>query len=661
LRTGFHGARITVTAVLTTLLVSSSFAQDPPDDPQEPLPDLEDLMNVQVSSLARKDQALGDVPAALSVVRGEDIQRMGVTSIPEALRGVPGMQVGRSRSGTWAVSARGFNDNLSNKLLVLVDGRSVYSPLHSGVFWDVQDAFLDDVDRIEVIRGPGGTIWGSNAINGVVNVTTKDAEQTQGLLLVGGAGTEERGFGGIRYGFKAGDDHHMRIWAKYVARDDAADGVDPDERARDAWRIGHAGFRSDLETGDGGHLTLTGDFYATDEDERVNVPTLGPPSGVFPKDATEKARGGHALARWEQDLGPASSVLVQAYYDYTFRRHELFQDVVHTGDFDFQHRFSPGAGHDAQWGVGYRIYRTDFHGSFAFQIDPEDRTDDLVSAFVQDEIQIVTNALSLTVGSKFEHNDYSGFEYQPAARLAWKAVDGGLLWSSVSRAVRTPSIIDVSTRLSPIVAPGPVVFSIFGDPDFQSEVLIAYEAGLRYSPTPEIAGDVALFYNRYDRLRSGEVGAPFPENDPPPPHLVIPVPLGNDLDGNTRGAEASFVIQAAPGLALRGSYAWLDMRLSDESAEGRDPQHTAWIRATWDPAPGWSVDAQSRYVSALRTFDVDKYIEADVRLAWRDAESGFEAAIVGQNLFRDSHEEFQVETQRSEIERGVYVSLRWQR
>src|SRR5687767_7767212 len=207
-------------AALSLLVSSIAFAQDPPPEPQDSLPDIEDLMNVQVSSLARKNQSLGEVPAALHVVTGDDLRRMGVTHVAEGLRGVPGMQVARTRSNIWAVSARGFNDNLSNKLLVLMDGRSVYSPLHSGVFWDVQDAFLDDVDRIEVIRGPGGTLWGSNAINGVVNVISKDAEDTQGLLLMGGGGTEERGFGGIRYGFKAGDDHHMRVWAKYVARDD---------------------------------------------------------------------------------------------------------------------------------------------------------------------------------------------------------------------------------------------------------------------------------------------------------------------------------------------------------------------------------------------------------------------------------------------------------
>src|SRR5688572_1237460 len=261
-------------------------------------------MNVQVSSLARKDQSLGDVPAALSVVRGEDIKRTGVTSIPEALRGVPGMQVGRTKSNVWAVSARGFNDNLSNKLLVLMDGRSVYSPLHSGVFWDVQDTLLDDIDRIEVIRGPGGSLWGANAINGVVNVTTKRAEQTQGLLLTGGGGTEERGFGGFRYGFEAGEDHHVRVFGKYAARDDAADGVDPDENARDSWHTGRAGFRSDLKTGDGARLMVTGEFYGAEEKERLAVPTLGPPSGVFVEDTAVKARGGHLLVRWDRELGP---------------------------------------------------------------------------------------------------------------------------------------------------------------------------------------------------------------------------------------------------------------------------------------------------------------------------------------------------------------------
>jgi iron complex outermembrane receptor protein len=644
-------------AALSLLASSIAHAQDPPPEPRDPLPEIEDLMNVQVSSLARKNQSLGEVPAALHVVTGDDLRRMGVTHVAEGLRAVPGMQVGRTRSNIWAVSARGFNDNLSNKLLVLMDGRSVYSPLHSGVFWDVQDPFLEDVDRIEVIRGPGGSLWGANAINGIVNVITKSADQTQGLLLAGGGGTEERAFGGFRYGFEMGEDHFARVFAKFNVRDDAADGVDPDEHARDAWQIGHAGFRSDLKSGDG-RFTLMGDFYGTEQKERSAIPDLGPPSGIFVRDTTVKARGGHFLVRWERELGGTSDLVLQLYYDYTFRHQELFEDVVHTGDLDFQHRFRPLDGHEATWGLGYRIYRNENHNSFPFQTNPEDRTDDIVSAFVQDEVGLVEDLLSLTLGSKFEYNDYSGFEYQPAARLSWKPVEDALLWAAVTRAVRTPSIIDVSGRLTPIIAPG-LVASIFGAPDFRTEVLIAYEAGMRFGLKNELVADASVFFNRYDRLRSGATGGFFIETDPPPAHFVIPIQLGNDLDGEVRGAEASVRFQASAACAIRASYAWLKLHLSEEPAEGRDPEHTAWIRASYDFSGGWTFDAMSRYVSRLRTFDVDKYIEADARIAWRPGPD-FEAALAGQNLFRDSHEEFQAETQRSEIERGVYLSLRWE-
>ena len=662
-----RSARRAGLALAALLIVGQStasphlFAQDPPPKPQDPDLAIEDLMKVQVTSLAKKEQALTDVPAAIYVVRGEDIERMGATSLPEALRGVPGMQVARSRSSTWAVSARGFTDNSANKLLALIDGRSVYSPLHSGIFWDVQDTFLEDVDRIEVIRGPGGSLWGSNAINGIVNVITKSAEKTQGALVTYGGGTEERAFGGVRYGFKADDNTFVRVYTKYFARDDAALGTDPDEDAPDAWWMGRAGFRGDWKAGDHDRITFTGDGYGGQIRERANSPSLTAPTGFEAVNDRIDLRGGHLLVRWEHEIGPGSDVTLQVYYDHTQRDTGLFDDQLQTWDVDVQHRFPWMQIHELTWGVGYRIHRSDFGGDFAIQIDPERRTDDLVSAFVQDEITLVADRVRLTVGSKFEHNDYSGFEYQPSVRLGWKVDAENTVWVAASRAVRTPSIIDVDLRINAFMIPGPtpVVTAVLGDRDFKSEDLIAYEAGWRVRPAEFLSLDLAFFTNRYDRLRSIGTAASFLEADPPPQHLVVPFVLDNGFDAKTWGAEGAANLQTGPGVLFQASYAYRRVNFNDDSAEGRDPQHTAWIRAAVDLGPGWTLDTLGRYVSRLKAFDIDGYIEADVRLAWRLPEQNLELALVGQSLVHESHAEFQSQASRSEIQRGAYLSVKW--
>lgn len=648
-------------ACLASFFPITVAAQDPVQEPKQDEIDIEDLMKVQVTSLGKREQTLNEVPAAIYVVRGEDIRRMGVTSLPEALRGVPGMQVARSRSSTWAVSARGFSDNSANKLLAMIDGRSVYSPLHSGIFWDVQDTFLEDVDRIETIRGPGGSLWGSNAINGIVNVITKSAEHTQGAVLTGGGGTEERAFGGVRYGFKADDDLYLRVYTKYFARDEAALGTDPDEDATDGWWMGRAGFRGDWKAGDNDRVTFTGDGYTGQVRERGNNASLTSPTGSNPFDNRMDLSGGHFLVRWDHAIDATSDVTLQVYYERTQRDTELFDDLLHTADLDIQHHFRGSEVHDFVWGLGYRLYRSEFDGDFAIQVDPERRTDDLISAFVQDEITLVADRVKLTVGSKFEHNDYSGFEYQPTVRLAWKANAENTIWGAASRAVRTPSIIDVDLVFNALVIPGPTptVTGVFGDSDFRSERLIAYEAGWRMRPADFVSTDLAVFTNRYDRLRSIEAGTPFLDPDPPPQHLVIPLFLKNGLDAKSWGIEGSANIQAAPGILIQASYAYLRVNFSDDSAEGRDPQHTAWVRAALDAGPGLTVDLMGRYVSRLKAFDVDGYIEADARVAWRPTDRNLEIALVGQNLVRESHAEFQAEASRSEIERGAYLSILW--
>jgi iron complex outermembrane receptor protein len=372
---------------LTFVLLAA--AQDPAETITDL--DLEDLMNVRVTSAARKAQPVSDVPAAVHVIRGEDLRRSGALTLPEALRGVPGVQVAQTKARQWAVTVRGFNDVLANKLLVLVDGRSVYSPLQSGVYWDVQDVLLEDVERIEVVRGPGGSVWGANAVNGVINVITKPAGETRGGVATAGGGSEERAFGSVRYGLRASEDLDLRVYAKHGDTDDFVDGLDDERDDHDDFFMTRGGFRADWKSGVKDRVILSGDAYRGQVQERVTQPLLpaapgDPTFALF--DQRTRLEGANALGRWESGTGLSA----QAYYDYASREHALYEDVIHTWDLDVQHRFSPLAGHDLIWGAGYRVCRIEFDGSFAISIDPELRRDDVVSAFAQDEITIVETA-----------------------------------------------------------------------------------------------------------------------------------------------------------------------------------------------------------------------------------------------------------------------------
>jgi len=650
--------------VLGLSFLQSDLAETEGQPPAVTEIDLEDLLKVHVSGATRKEQPVADVPAAVYVLREDDLRRSGATTLGDALRAVPGVHVARTRSGAWAITSRGFNDTLANKMLVLIDGRSVYSPIHSGVFWDVQDPLLEDVERIEVIRGPGGSLWGANAINGIINIVTKNAGETQDGMVSGGVGTEERSFVSARYGFSAGEDVKLRVYAKYFDRDDLTNGLDSGRQAHDDWFMAHAGFRSDWQAAARDRVTFQGDYYDGDVEEWVTRPLIPLTPGAPTSETFEGANdlhGGNLLARWDRALDPSSNLSLQVYYDYTYRRHPLFEDVIHTGDLDFQHRVSPFENHDLIWGLGYRVYQSRFDGSFVFGVDPNERTDDVMSAFVQDEISIVGDELRLTLGTKLENNDYSGLEVQPSVRLVWMPHERHTLWGSVSRAVRTPSIVDVDVRLTPQVLPGapPIAVSIFGNDDFRSEKLFAYEAGYRVRPASRLHFDFAFFSNDYDHLRSGSLGTPFLEESPPPVHLVVPVDLGNDLTAETRGAEVAANFQATPRWLLQANYAYLHLEASEATAVGRDPNTQTWLRSALDLSAAFSLDVMVRHVSRLPAFDLGHYWEADVRFAWRDPSGRVEAAVVGQNLLHPSHPEYQVASQRNEVQRGVYASVRW--
>lgn len=635
---------------------------------------LEELINIQVTSVSKTPEKAREAPAAIHVITGEDIRRSGATSIPEALRMVPGMNVARLTAKQWAVSSRGFNDVFANKLLVLIDGRSVYSPLFAGVFWEQQDTLLEDIERIEVIRGPGATLWGANAVNGVINVITKSARDTQGGLVTAGAGTEEVGFGGVRYGGKPAKNIAIRGYAKYFERDDQALAHGKD--AADEWRMGRGGFRLDWDASPDDLATFQGDIYSGSVGETTQTALLAPP---FSRKNTgdNNIAGGNVLARWSHVFSKSSNMQLQAYYERTDRedvgiiRHES-TDIV---DLDFQHQFAWGERQKVVWGAGYRLASDSIEPGALASFNPASRTTNLFNLFVQDEIALLKDKLALTLGSKFEHNDYSGFEIQPSARLLWTPHRRHTVWASVSRAVRSPSRSDQDVRANVAALPpgalGPgsplAVVSVFGDRDFKSEELIAYELGYRVQPHRNLSLDFAGFVNTYDSLQTFERGAPFPEGSPAPPHLVIPTIRSNKMTGETCGGEAVATWQAQKWWRLSGTYSFLSMQLhtdpgstdaAAEAPEGQSPRNQFMLRSLMDLPHNIELDCTLRYVDRLPDIKVPSYLEADVRVGWKPTKK-LELSIVGQNLFDNQHPEFNrgAVFPSTEVQRSAYFKL----
>ncbi|MBA4146726.1 MAG: TonB-dependent receptor [Verrucomicrobia bacterium] len=602
---------------------------------------LEELMQVEVSSVSRRPEALNEVPSAIQVITGSEIRRSGARSIPEALRIASNLHVAQVDSRQWAISARGFNASVANKLLVMIDGRSVYTPLFSGVFWDVQDTLLEDIDRIEVVSGPGATLWGANAVNGVINIVTKSAKDpsAQGTLLTAGGGTEERGLAGIRHGGKLAENVYYRVYGKYFNRDSAvrANGTDN----KDDWQFGQGGFRIDWDATTESLLTFQGDLYGGDINQAINDNiTVG---------------GGNFLSRWNRTISEDSDLQVQFYYDRTYRRIPgTFAEDLDTYDLDFQHRFHWMERNEIVWGLGYRLIVDDVD-NIALAFLPEELTRHVFSAFVQDKIEIVEDKLFFTLGTKIEHNDYTGVEIQPSARAAWLPLTNQTVWAAVSRAVRTPSRIDRH-----LFAPSQPPFLIAGGPGFDSEEVIAYEVGYRFQPMQRLSVSIATFFNEYDRLRSVTPGPP----------LMIE----NGLEGETYGVELDATYRVTEAWRLRFGYTFLkeDIRVKPGfvdvnlgRAETSDPRHQFSIRSLLDLPKNFELDLAARYVDRLHNISggqigtVPGYAELDARLGWRPRKD-LEFSIVGQNLLHDRHPEFGFSRPtRPEIERSVYGKVTW--
>lgn len=619
-------------------------------------------MDIPVTSVTRTESTVGQSPAAVFVITNEMIRRSGATCIPEALRMAPGLEVARIDASKWAITARGFNSRYANKLLVLIDGRTVYNPVYSGVDWDMQDVLLEDIERIEVVRGPGGTLWGANAVNGVISIITKKAKDTQGTYLTAGGGTKEKLNDAFRYGGRVGEDIHYRVYGKHFER---GAGFNPTGQDFDAWSQGRAGFRMDwdVDRDKSNSLTVQGDCF-TGEEGSTSLSTSTVPPYSLRLFGKGHVSGENLLARWRHVHDEDSDWALQLYYDHYCRKLLTLTEEVRTFDVDFQYRFPLGDRHSITCGAGCRSVhdRLPSNNPFTVQFIPPEQTVNTASQFIQDEITLVEERLALTMGVKLEENAYTGLEYQPSARLLWTPDRRHSFWGAISRAVRTPSRLD--RDFSATAAPSRGVFPrVLGSHDVISETLIAYEIGYRAQATEQFSWDIAAFYNRYEHLVTVQPGMPFMEFVPPPPHMIFPLVFANGPVADTYGVELAVNWTISERWRLYSQYTFFEMSMLNNP--GVDPRNQVYLSSSWNLGRDLEFDLIARYVDSLSGISVPSYIAMDLRLGWRPRKH-LELAFVGQNLLQTHHLEFgrtvdDVRTLTTEVCRGVYGTVTWRR
>jgi iron complex outermembrane recepter protein len=624
---------------------------------------LTELMEIEVTSVSRKSEQYQEAAAALTVVTGEHIRRTGATTVPDALRWVPGLHVARQNANAWAISSRGFSSINSEKLLVQSDTRSIYTPLFSGVFWDVQDYFMADIERIEVIRGPGAAMWGSNAVNGVINITTKSAADTHGTLMEAAMGTEERAMVGVRHGAQTPGGVHYRVFGKYFERDDTSHSA---ESADDS-QLGHAGFRADWATRARDEITVQGDVYAGSVGQLAPAVTIigrPGPSGYLEADLS----GGNILGRWRRRFTDDSNLQFRVYYDRTHRNDPSFTDELDTVDLDLQHHLSPLENHEVIWGLNHRTTSNRNEGKGIFAVRPASSTDQLYSGFIQDQIALA-KSLRVTLGSKIEYNDFSGFELQPSLRAAWDVGANHTVWSAVSRAARVPTRLERDIFVDVTNPAGNPVVRLLGNDEFDAEKLIAYELGYRWRAAETVHVDLSLFENHYDGLSSLEIGTPF--TDPSDGRTVIPIVNRNLTDGRSRGAETLITFTPFERWRLSASYSYQTLRLEPggqdlnrgEFYEDATPRHQVALSSYLTLYRGLELDLHFRRLTAIRRLPeipsgegIPGYSELDVHLSWTISDS-LRVSVVGQNLLDDEHVEFGTPAARGAIQRSVYAKI----
>jgi iron complex outermembrane receptor protein len=659
-------AKVVVTCLCATALAISASAQDGDDLSTK---SLEELMDIKVISASKKEETLFKTAAAIFVITQEDIRRSGMTRIPDLLRMVPGVEVERIDGVGWSVSVRGFDRRYTNKLLVLVDGRSIYSIDISGVHWEALDMPLEIIDRIEVIRGPGGSLWGANAVNGVINIITKHAKETQGGLVTVVGGSEDRTTSAV-YGGTLGDAANYRVYGKYLNGSGLVDSSG--QNTNDGENSAHGGMRIDWQPSASDSLTFLSEIYDMGARETSTaVESLADPfAGNL--NILGRYTGGDVLGRWDHAFSDTSDMSFQFYFDRLSTTNQVEGASTNTFDFDFQHHFAFGNRQDIIWGLGYRLLEDHFTAVplGPVQFVPAARNSQVFSTFIQDQITLIKDRLRLTLGTKVEHDDYAGFQVEPNIRLLWTPATHQTLWTAVSRAVRTPSRGEESIIYDFEAIPGPdglpVVVTVFGNPAFKSEDLLAYEAGYRVEPVSKVSIDIATFYNVYQNLQTDVVGTPF--FDPSPvPRIVEPITFGNQMSGHTYGVEPSVSWAVTHFWKLTGSYSFLHMALKNNSGNllgdnaGDSPQHEAQIRSYLNLPGKLELDAAAYHTSALPDQGISQYTRVDARFGWRPAEN-VELSVGGQNLVSPRHLEINPDDSAvisTLVKRTIYAKVTW--
>ncbi len=595
---------------------------------------LEQLMDIEVTLVTRQPEPVGTAAAAVSVITRDDIRRSGVTTIPDALALADGLDVARFNNGSWAITARGFNGSTPNKLLVMVDGRDEYTPLFAGVFWNILDYVLDDIERIEVIRGPGATLWGANAVNGVVNIITRHSRDTRGTLVSVGAGNEDPALVEVRQG-GGSDKLSYRVYGKYAQRD--AQQFSTGGSSGDTRRRGQAGVRLD-----GGNIAdqwlLKADYFESRDG--------------FPDRGDGEWQGIGVQGRLTHALSSSASLQLQAYYRREYRNIERqLTHYVDTGDLDFQHAFKPTPRNNFIWGAAFRANRDRTFGSDVVHFDPTRRSYPLFSAFAQNEIELRPRSLFVTAGLKVEHNAFNGADWQPNLRARQLLPHNQVVWGAVSRAVRRPTRFDDDIQVTTTTG----LLVVRGNPNFESEVMTGWELGYRSRPIASLSFDVTGFVQNYDRLRSQEA-----------PPTVIPLTIGNTLNGQSRGIELGATVQPAGWWRAQAGYTYFETSITRDAGsadvsggvnEANDPHHLFNLRTVFDLARHVELDGWLRAVGALPNPAVPAYTELNARVGWKPIDR-FEVALIGQDLLHAHHPEFGTSVpRRIEFERSVRAQV----
>ena len=608
---------------------------------------LEELMNIKVSTVSRKTQKLSDTPAAVFVISQEDIRRSSANSIPELLRMAPGLSVARIDANKWSVTSRGFSGRFADDLLVMIDGRTVYSPLFAGTFWETLDLPLEDIERIEVIRGPSGTIWGANAANGAIHIITKNAKATQGSLITSGGGTEERGFTTVRHGGKIGENLHYRLYSKGFSRDNS---FSP-SGANDSWRMGTVGFRADWDINANNAITFQGQYYGGKAGQNTTFVNPQEPELAITRAEDANLSGGHALVRWQRTTSDRSSTALQAYYDRTHRDELSFRESRQTVDVDFQQRFPIKIpfNQDIIWGGGYRWTSDHLGVNLPIFFDPTRRNLETGNVFVQSDIPLVEDRLKFTTGVKFLDNTYSHGNFLPNARLIWTPDANQSLWASATNALRLPSRFERDGNQ--ITRDGAEFIRRISNPLITSETLWSFETGYRRQVTSDLSVDVAGFFNAYNHSSSELEIAP------------ATIQITSQRQSQIFGFEVYGNWQALSKLRFMPSYSHLQVRnqvpLGQEAESGEDPKHQFTLRSQLELHRNVELDTFFRFINKLPGIDVASYKALDIRLAWKPI-SNVELSVIGQNLLQSHHQEFTpevIQTMPVQIQRGVFGKL----